>query len=140
MEIIKKVNSLVRKYQTRNPFDMIQGMNIILVSYSLSGVRGFYQYFQRNNIIYIDENLSEHEKYFVCAHELGHMFLHRKSNAIFMDTRTHFTTSKYETEANEFAMRLLLSDELIDEHKGYTVEQMSRITGYNKVLIELRIK
>lgn len=57
-----------------------------------------------------------------------------------MDTRTHFTTSKYETEANEFAMRLLLSDELLEEYKGYTVEQMSRITGYNKILIELRIK
>ena len=95
MEIGKKVNSLVRKHQTRNPFEMVKGMNVILVSYPLDGVRGFYQYFQRNNIIYIDENLPEHEKLFVCAHELGHMFLHKKSNAIFMDTRTHFTTSKY---------------------------------------------
>lgn len=140
MEIGKKVNSLVRKHQTRNPFEMIKGMNVILVSYPLDGVRGFYQYFQRNNIIYIDENLPEHEKLFVCAHELGHMFLHKKSNAIFMDTRTHFTTSKYETEANNFAIHLLLSDDFMKEYQGYTFEQISRLTGYNERLIELRLK
>lgn len=140
MGVDKKVNSLVRKYQTRNPFEMIRGMNVILVSYPLNGVRGFYQYFQRNNIIYIDENLPEHEKLFVCAHELGHMFLHKKANALFMDTRTHFITSKYEIEANDFAIHLLLSDEFINACEGYTLEQMSRLTGYNKKLIELRMR
>lgn len=140
MEINKKVNILVRKYRTRNPFEMIHGMNVILVSYPLSGVRGFYQYYQRNNIIYIDEGLSEHEKYFVCAHELGHMFLHKKANAIFMDTRTHFTTSKYEAEANDFAIHLLISDDFMRECKGYSLEQISRMTGYSEKLIELRMR
>lgn len=140
MEISQKVNSLVRKYKTRNPFEMIKGMNVILVSYTLYGVRGFYQYYQRNNIIYIDENLSEHEQHFVCAHELGHMFLHKKANALFMDTRTHFTTLKYETDANKFALHLLLSDSFIKECQGYTLEQLSRITGYNEELIKLRFK
>ncbi len=140
MEINKKVNSLARKYRTRNPFEMIQGMNVILISFHLNSVRGFYQYFQRNNIIYIDENLPEHEKLFVCAHELGHMFLHKKANAIFMDTRTHFTTSKYETEANEFAIRLLISDDFMRESQGYSLEQISRMTGYNEKLIELRMR
>lgn len=140
MEINKKVNSLVRKYQTRNPFDMILGMNVILISYPLKGIRGFYQYFQRNNIIYIDEDLPEHEKHFVCAHELGHMYLHKKANALFMDTRTHFTTSKYETEANEFAIYLLLSDDFMEEYQEYTLEQLARITGYNEKLIKLRLK
>lgn len=139
MDISREVNSLVRRYQTRNPFEMIQGMNVILVSCPLSGVRGFYQYFQRNNIIYIDENLPEHEKLFVCAHELGHMFLHKKSNAIFMDTRTHFNTSKFEAEADKFAIQLLLSDDLINSYKEHTVEQISRITGYNERLIKLRM-
>ena len=75
-------------------------MNVILVHYPLEGVRGFYQYFQRNNIIYLDERLSETEQRFVLAHELGHMFLHKKANAIFMDTRTQFNTDKFELEAN----------------------------------------
>lgn len=68
---------------------------MILVYAPLNGVRGFYQYFQRNHIIYIDENLSDSEKRFVCAHELGHMLLHKKANALFMDTHTFFNTEKY---------------------------------------------
>lgn len=138
--IRKKVNRLVRFYKTRNPFEMIKGMNIILVFYPLEGVRGFYQYFQRNNIIYIDERLSEHEKRFVCAHEMGHMFLHKGANAVFMDTRTHFNTNRYEMEADYFAMELLVADDILEENKDFTIEQFSRMLGYHEKLIELRLQ
>lgn len=140
MDIKKKADSLVRKHQTRNPFVIIQGMNVIVVFAPLCGVRGFYQYFQRNNIIYIDENLPEHEKKFVCAHELGHMLLHKKANALFMDSRTHLNTHRYEVEADMFAMDLLIDDDMIAEYKPYTVDQISHLLGYRKELIELRLK
>ena len=140
MEIKARVNKLVQKYKTRDPFEMIKGMNVILVFYPLDGVRGFYQYFQRNNIIYIDETLSKHDKAFVLAHEIGHMILHKKSNAIFMDSRTQFRTSKYENEANKFAIELLISDESLCEYSNCTIEQLSRIYGYHQKLIELRLK
>lgn len=141
MDTIKsKVKRLVQLYNTNNPFEMVKGMNVILVYYPLDGVRGFYQYFQRNNIIYLDEKLSPHEQAFVLSHEMGHMFLHKKSNAIFMDTRTQFNTSKYEIEANRFAMELLLPDNILIEYQEYTTEQISRITGYSQNLIELRLK
>ena len=84
MTIREQVDKLVKFYKTRDPFEMIKGMNVILVYYPLENVRGFYQYFQRNNIIYIDERLPRHEQLFVLAHELGHMFLHKKSNFIFL--------------------------------------------------------
>lgn len=140
MEIKAMVDKLVRKYKTRDPFEMIKGMNVILVFYPLDGVRGFYQYFQRNNIIYIDETLSEHDKAFVLAHEIGHMILHKKSNAIFMDSRTQFRTSKYENEANKFAIELLISDESLCEYSNCTIKQLSQIYGYHQKLIELRLK
>ena len=139
MRIKRRVEQIVQKYRTRDPFEMIKGMNVILVYYPLEGVHGFYQYFQRNNIIYLDERLSENEQRFVLAHELGHMFLHKKANAIFMDTRTQFNTDKFELEANTFAIDLLLPDSLLEEYKEFTVEQISRLTGYHKRLIELRI-
>lgn len=139
MCIKRRVSQLVRKYQTRDPFEMIKGMNVILVHYPLEGVRGFYQYFQRNNIIYLDERLSDAEQRFVLAHELGHMFLHKKANAIFMDTRTQFNTDKFELEANLFTMELLLPDSFLDEYRDFTVEQISRMTGYHRKLIELRL-
>lgn len=138
MDIKKIVDKLVQKYKTRNPFEMIKGMNVILVFYPLHGVRGFYQYFQRNNIIYIDETLPDQDKAFVLAHEIGHMMLHRKSNAIFMDTRTQFKTSKYELEANKFAAELLIPDEIIEGNRDLTTVQLSRLLGYNEKFIELK--
>ena len=113
MDIKKKADYLARKYQTRNPFEILRGLNAILVFVPLVGTRAFYQYFQRNNIIYINENLSQHEQIFECAHEMGHMILHKKANAIFMDTRTYFNTNKFEIEADTFAMDLLISESRI---------------------------
>lgn len=140
MNIKRLVDSLVRKYNTRNPFEIISHLNVIVVFYPLNGVKGFYQYFQRNNIIYIDESLSEQERRFVCAHELGHMFIHKKANAIFMDSRTQLNTTKYEIEADRFAIDLLISDIDIEEHLDFSTMQFSRLFGYNKRLIELRLK
>ena len=140
MNIKKLVDSLVRKYGTRNPFEIIKNLNVSVVFYPLEGVKGFYQYFQRNNIIYIDERLPEHEKMFVCAHELGHMFLHKKSNAIFMDTKTRFNTSRYENEADRFAADLLIPDEAIETNMELSLDQLSRLFGYKKQLIELRLR
>jgi Zn-dependent peptidase ImmA (M78 family) len=139
-DIKKLANSLAKKYQSRNPFEIIQGMNVILVLAPLIDVRGFYQYFQRNNIIYIDELLPEHERKFVCAHELGHMLMHRKENTVFMDTRTYLKTTPYEAEADKFAVELLVPNEIILENWKSTTKQLSRITGYSEKLIKLRIK
>lgn len=140
MDIKSQANKLVRFFKSRNPFDIANGMNVILVYYPLDDVRGFYQYFKRNNLIYLDERLSNHDRKFVLAHELGHMILHKKSNAVFMDTRTQFNTSRYEQEANLFAMYLLVSDDALAEYHNYTLEQISRILGYHQKLIELRLK
>ena len=140
MDIKKIVNSLVKKHKTRNPFEIIKGLNVILVPVPLEGVRGFYQYFQRNNIIYIDDSLPEHEQILVCAHELGHMLLHKKANALFMDTYTGFNTTKYEKEADMFSMELLVSDETILEFQEYTTEQIALALGYTEKLIKLRLK
>ena len=140
MDIKKKADFLARKFQTRNPLEIIQGLNVILVFAPLVDTRAFYQYFQRNNIIYIDENLTKHEQAFECAHEMGHMFLHKKANAIFMDTRTSFNTNKFEIEADTFAMNLLISDNMLREYPEYNVEQLSRLLGYEQRLIELRLK
>lgn len=140
MDIKKRVNQLVRKFGTRNPLEIAERMGCIIVRYPLEGVRGFYHYFQRNHIIYVDDRLPDRMILFVIAHELGHVFLHKKSNAIFMDTRTHFIKNKYENEANLFAMDLLISDEDIEEHLEFTTSQLSTLYGYHKSLIELRMR
>ena len=95
---------------------------------------------KNKNIIYIDDSLSEHEQILVCAHELGHMLLHKKANALFMDTYTGFNTTKYEKEADLFAMELLVPDETFLEYQEYTTEQIALALGYTEKLIKLRLK
>mgnify|MGYP000167464580 CR=1 FL=1 len=138
MDIKKRVGALVRKHQSRDPFTIIRGLNVIVVYAPLVGVRGFCQYFQRNNIIYLDERLSEIEQRFVLAHELGHMFLHKRTNAIFMDTRTQFNTDKFEKEANTFAVELLVPDTEITENSDLTIGQLARMTGYSEKLLKCK--
>ena len=140
MDIKKKVDKLAKRFRTRDPFEIIQGLNVILVFTPLIDTRAFYQYFQRNNIIYIDENLPDREKRFECAHEMGHMFLHKSANAIFMDSRTLLNTNRYENEADTFAMDLLVDDNTLIEYRDYNIEQLSRLLGYENRLIELRLK
>ena len=76
------------------------------------------------------------------AHELGHAILHPKENCYFIRNYTGLLISKTEMEANKFAVELLLPDDILVEYaeSGYTVEQVSRITGYHEKLIELRLK
>lgn len=78
MDIKKKAEDLVRKHQTRNPFEIIRGLNVILVFTTLVGVRGFYQYFQRNNIIYIAEDLPEHESFLYAPMNLATCFFTKR--------------------------------------------------------------
>ena len=56
-----------------------------------------------------------------------------------MDTRTGFNTSRFEKEADTFAMDLLVSDDILIEYQGLNAEQLSRLLGYEQRLIELRL-
>ncbi len=73
MDVKKQANKIARMFKSRDPFEIVRGLNVILVHYPLDGVRGFYQYFQRNNIIYLDDRLSDSEKRFVLALSLIHI-------------------------------------------------------------------
>ena len=137
---INIANSTVKKYKTRDPFQIAKEKNVILVYASLVDIRGFYQYFQRQHIICIDQNLPDQQKKFVCAHELWHMIMHKSSNAVYMDTQTFFNKNKFENEANEFAVNLLIPDCEIYDNKELTTGQLSRLLGYEETMIKLRLK
>lgn len=109
MEQKRTAMSLVRKFGTRDPFRIAEALGITVVRVPLSGIRGFYHYMKRCKLIYIDTDLSEADARFVCAHELGHVLLHRGYNRIFMDTHTYFAVNKFEVEANRFAVDLCLT-------------------------------
>lgn len=94
----------------------------------------------RQKYIHINHNLTEHEKLFTCAHELGHALMHPDVNTSFLLNSTLISVNKYEIEANTFAINLLISDDELEHYKDYSIEQLSRLYGYSEELIELRLK
>ena len=131
------VNKNVRKYGTRNPFELAKKMNIE-VQLGNPGCAGCYMYLKKHRYIFLDQNLEEREMLQVMAHELGHAIMHRKQNCYFIRNRTLLLNSKTEREANLFAAELLIEDELIMEHQDFTIAQLARLTGYEEKLIALR--
>jgi len=89
--------------------------------------------------IHINECLPEYQIRFVAAHELGHALLHPKVNTPFMRSCTYFCVNKYEIEANAFAVRLLISDDMLNECKDFNIEQMAMYFGLHPEMIKLRL-
>ena len=138
------VNSLVKKYNTRNPFEIADYLGIMVRNDDLGELKGFYTYKRRKRIIFINRSLENTETYklrdMVAAHELGHAILTPTSPCYFYSDYTFSKKSKPEIEANTFAAELLITNEDILEHQSFTTEQLARVTGYDKKLIELRMK
>ena len=142
MDIRKKVAYLKRKYDTSNPFDLATCLGISVIFEDLGAINGYYNKQFRMKQIHINQNLPEHIQKLTCAHELGHALLHPDENTSFLRNCTLFSVDKLEIEANQFAIELLLPDDVFIEYinLGYSLEQISRITGYTKNLIESRMK
>ncbi|WP_392885976.1 ImmA/IrrE family metallo-endopeptidase [Eubacterium limosum] len=139
-DIIRKI---VKKYGTNDPFELADCLGAITITAPLKdGTRGFYDYYKRNGIICIDENLSDEEARMVCAHELGHFILHRKVNSVLLKNTTLLNTNRYEIEANRFAAYLLIPTQYLMEYAeyGYTIDQLACIFRVSREFMELRFR
>lgn len=133
-------DSLVRKCGTRNPFRIADALGFIVIQTPLQGIRGFYQYLNRCHIIYVDSALNEQDSRFVCAHEIGHVLLHRGYNRIFMDTHTYFAVNKFEIEANRFAVDLLFEDGDLQDFLEFPIQVAADCMGVSTELAEYRMQ
>ena len=139
MDCKRMAASLVQKYRTRDPFRLADALGYVVIRTPLQGIRGFYQYVQRCYLIYIDSALDDMAARFVCAHEIGHVLLHRGYNRIFMDSHTHFPTNKYEIEANRFAVNLLFDDDDLRDFLEHPVQLAADCMGVSVELAEYRL-
>lgn len=140
MDIREKVQRTVKKYRTRNPYELAEHMGIIIHRCDLGKIRGYYYYAYRIKQIFLNCNLSKEQEAFVLAHEIGHSVLHPKANTPFLRESTFLSVDKMELEANKFAMELLLPDAELQQYSDLTIDQLSRLLGYSRKLIELRLK
>jgi len=122
------IRRLVRKYKTNDPFVISEGLNINVWFADLGkSTRGLYVRQLRRRYIIIHQNLDEHWKRFVCAHELGHDRLHPGLNRFWLDKHTLFNTDKFERQANKFAVRLLTAHD--PPRRGESISEALRRCG-----------
>ena len=140
LDIRKKIKSLIRKYDTNNPFELADYLNIAIIFEPLGSINGYYNKQLRMKQIHINSELDRHTQVFTAAHELGHALLHPNANTPFLRNNTGLNLNKYEIEANKFAMELLVQDETQLEYQNFTIEQFSRMLGYSQELIKLKLK
>ena len=134
------IQKLVRQAGTRDPFEIARQKHIIITEEPLGSIRGYYSRSHRQPVIHINSALSESQRRFTCAHELGHALLHPKANTPFLHSRTLFSFNRYEIEANRFAVWLLISDEDLAEYPDRTIPQLAQIFGVTPALMEHRLK
>jgi len=117
--IISEVNSIVKKYGTRDPYLICDAMKIRLRRMDLrQKIKGYYFYQSRIQNIVIDESLPDAFSRILAAHELGHAVLHRETAMMkgFAELEIPLSYEKedsLERDANLFAAELLLDDETI---------------------------
>lgn len=106
-KVEKEVLYLTKTYHSKNPYYISErlGIKCQIIDfkknlYALS-VRSFPE---DNGIIYIDKSFGSYSRKILCAHELGHLWLHRRDDANLFDNG--FNPLK-ECEANYFASLLI---------------------------------
>lgn len=136
-----EVDKLVHRYKTRDIYELIDKLDIILLKVPLDpSINGMYQYFKRNKIIYLNNDLDNIMERHVLAHELGHAILHTKTNITYLESNTFYSKEKIEVAANTFAAELLIEDSLFDEYRHHTIEEMAFIENLPIELIRIKLK
>ena len=143
-EYIQNVaNKLIKKYDTRDPFQLCQAIGVEVFYADLGSLKGMYKYLKKNRCAVINENLDPFTKTLVCAHELGHDILHQNlaRKVCLQEFILYDMKSRPEYEANLFASEILLPDDIILNlaRDGYDIEQISKELCTDINLIALKV-
>ena len=142
MDIKTKVEQLIDKYGTNDPFEIAKQENIHIWYGDLGGKFGNYIKYRREKYIFIDKNRTPAKMIkFVCAHELGHALCTPKENTQWLKTYTmSINSDKIEHIANTFAVELLLPDTYLKENADYGIYQLAQTNGIPAKFIKLKQK
>lgn len=140
MEIKAIVETLCKKFDTRDPYALAKQKNIIVQVESLGGIRGYFNKCYRQKFIHINCDIPQGQQYMTCAHELGHALMHPDANTPFLQNFTMLSVNKLEIEANRFMVHLLYPDEEFREYCYYTIPQVSQILHLSEDLVEYKFK
>ena len=118
---------IISKYMTRDPFEIAESMGILVKEADIGRQQGFFRYIDDVPCIFISSRLNVFQRLIVCAHELGHFFLHSEiaKEKVLREFGMFNMKDLVENEANVFAAELLIDENELIEHleDGYTVFQ-----------------
>lgn len=95
----------------------------------LENPKGQFQDLLGYPVILLNESLKEsQERFYICAHELGHALFHKEISSYYVSTRN--SRSKSESEANCFAANLI-ADLYKEDTQMYPrkIEDLTRLYG-----------
>lgn len=107
MDVIDLVKELKSEYGSANPFVICEelGVQIRYVPF-LTNPKGKFEELLDSSVILLNEELKDsEERFFICAHELGHAIFHKGLASYYASNNK--SRSKSESEANCFAANLL---------------------------------
>ncbi|WP_445447832.1 ImmA/IrrE family metallo-endopeptidase [Enterococcus lactis] len=109
MDVISLVGKLKQKYNSANPFTICEKMYIqIRYVPFLNNPKGQFQELLGRSVILLNHELKySEERFYICAHELGHAIFHQGLSSYYVPTRS--SRSKSESGANCFAANLIIS-------------------------------
>ena len=137
---------LIRRYRTRDPFMLADALDVtVMFRENFRRQKGAFSIVAGRSFIFINANLSDALQRLICAHELGHVLLHRqlaRSGGPLIEFELLDLASRCEYEANVFAAALLLDDDELVEHlqAGEDLQAIARSMGVHVDLLLLRLQ
>lgn len=128
-------------YDTNDPFELCRSLGICLIIHDLGAeLLGF---FQRTpigtEILHINNRLDYYMQKYICCHELGHAILQPDLSISFFIENPLMIQNKFEIEADTFAAELLLEDGILENYKGFTLEQIAASEFVPVRLVKLKL-
>jgi Zn-dependent peptidase ImmA (M78 family) len=111
--ISRKANELIRKYKTRNPYELCDALGVRIRLKDLGAdIKAYYFYHSRIRSIVLNTRVSEIIRRILAAHELGHDRLHQQIAMLkgFQEIELFDAAQPAEYEANIFAAEVLIDD------------------------------
>ena len=109
---------LTARHGIRDPFRLASLLGVTVKYISTKRQKGLCAVIDEIPFIFINRNMSEEMQRMTCAHELGHILLHREilsGQKPLLDYELFDIRSSAEYEANAFAAALLIDDAELNE-------------------------
>jgi Zn-dependent peptidase ImmA (M78 family) len=129
---------LMEKYHTNDPFEIAEQQGVYTQVGPLGKIFGCCLTIAGERFIYINSDLDTPTQKMVAAHELGHAVMHRENYFFFNWIPDTLYRNRAEIEAHTFAVELLVPDSVVLEHPGFTLNQLSALTGYAENFLKFK--